>query len=348
MHWSGAGDDSGHSIGTFKSEGLRLKKLFLLALVLPLLALAGAAAWMSLSVSDQAAEITVGQGMSLRTIVVRAREKGLRLPELPTIALLRWHGTSRVRPGVYAIDAGATAWNVVDVLLNGQPKLLAFRLVEGATFSDILAALKSSDAVKADASKLNSDEVRRALNLPADAPLEGQFFPDTYLVAPGTAANSLLRTAYGTMQTRLSQAWDARNPAAAVKSPQEALILASIIEKETGRDADRPLVSAVFNNRLRIGMRLQTDPTIIYGLGDSFDGNLRKTHLLTDGPFNTYTRVGLPPTPIALPSAASLMAAVQPADSKALYFVSRGDGTTQFSETLAEHNRAVDRFQRGK
>ena len=325
-----------------------MKKLLIALVLVPSLLLVGGLVWLAQPVTERSAELTVGQGMSLRSVITRAREKGLKLPLWPSLALLRWHGAPKVRPGVYTIAAKANTWDVVQVLLNAQPKLVAVRLLEGASFADLARALANAENLKTEPIRLQPDSVRRALGLNPNAPLEGQFFPDTYLVAPGTSATSLLRSAHDAMQSRLSQAWAARSANAAVQSPQEALILASIIDKETGRDSDRSLVSAVFNNRLRIGMRLQTDPTVIYGLGQNFDGNLRKIHLQTDGPYNTYTRAGLPPTPIALPSSASLTAALQPADSNALYFVAKGDGNTQFSATLAEHNRAVDRFQRGQ
>jgi UPF0755 protein len=175
---------------------------------------------------------------------------------------------------------------------------------------------------------------------------EGRFFPDTYTFAKGSSDVAVLRRAMRAMDRRLEAAWQQRSPSASAKTPEEALILASIVEKETGRAVDRPLVSAVFNNRLRIGMPLQTDPTVIYGIGASFDGNLRKKDLQTDTPWNTYTRGGLPPTPIAMPGKASLLAAVQPAPSEALYFVARGDGTSQFSANLDDHNRAVNKYQR--
>jgi UPF0755 protein len=177
---------------------------------------------------------------------------------------------------------------------------------------------------------------------------EGRFFPDTYRVVKNASASSVLRQAARAMEQRLAQAWEQRDPSVPLQSPQEALILASIVEKETGRDSDRERVAGVFANRLRIGMRLQTDPTVIYGLGDKFDGNLRRIDLTTDTPYNTYTRAGLPPTPISLPGMASLMAAVQPARTNAMYFVARGDGTSQFSATLSEHNAAVRRFQLGR
>jgi UPF0755 protein len=177
---------------------------------------------------------------------------------------------------------------------------------------------------------------------------EGRFFPDTYNYAKGSSDLALLQRAMRVMDQRLGAAWQQRAADLPLKTPEEALILASIVEKETGRPVDRAMISAVFNNRLRIGMMLQTDPTVIYGLGAKFDGNLRKRDLLADTLWNTYTRAGLPPTPIAMPGKASLLAAVQPAQTKALYFVARGDGTSEFSATLQDHNRAVNKYQLGK
>jgi len=325
-----------------------LKKLFLIGFFSVFLLTASIAGWMSLPVTGSAVSLNVAQGASLRAIIKRARSEGVLLPEFLTLAILRWHGAHKVRAGIYDVKQGASAWSVIDTLLNDRPRLVAFRLAEGASVADILIALNTSSMLKTDLRNVALADLNKLLDLPEQLSLEGQFFPDTYLVSPGSSASAVLRTAAQAMHNNLQLAWQARSPTAQVKTPQQALILASIIEKETGRDADRPIISAVFNNRLRIGMRLQSDPTVIYGLGDRFDGDLRKVDLRTDTPYNTYTRAGLPPSPIALPSAASLMAAVQPADSKALYFVARGDGTSQFSESLAEHNRAVERFQLGR
>jgi UPF0755 protein len=171
--------------------------------------------------------------------------------------------------------------------------------------------------------------------------------PDTYAYSKGVSDLTVMKRAHRTLQRKLAQVWDERAPDTPLKSMDQALILASIVEKETGVAADRGLVAGVFCNRLRIGMPLQTDPSVIYGLGERFDGNLRKKDLLTDGPYNTYTRAGLPPTPIAMPGLASLRAAARPDPTKALYFVARGDGSSHFSDNLAEHNRAVDKYQRG-
>jgi UPF0755 protein len=181
-----------------------------------------------------------------------------------------------------------------------------------------------------------------------DHPLEGWFFPDTYRFTPGSSDVDVLKRAHGAMKRRLAEAWAARDPDLPLRTPYEALILASIVEKETGQASERPIIASVFVNRLRSGMRLQTDPTVIYGMGESFDGNIRKRDLTADTPWNTYTRDGLPPTPIAMPGMGSLRAVMKPADTKFLYFVGKGDGTHEFSRSLEEHNRAVARYQLGK
>ena len=201
------------------------------------------------------------------------------------------------------------------------------------------------DGLRPETQGWTDQQIMTALGVP-NLPAEGQFFPDTYAYAKGSTDLAVMRRAQRAMHRHLTEAWAQRAAASPLKSPQDALILASIVEKETGHGEDRGLVSGVFNNRLRIGMPLQTDPTVIYGLGDAFDGNLRKVHLQTDGPFNTYQRGGLPPTPIAMPGKAALLAAVRPDATRALYFVASGDGRSVFSETLADHNRAVNRYQR--
>ncbi len=208
------------------------------------------------------------------------------------------------------------------------------------------AALAAAPALKPTLAGLSDAEVMAALGQPGVAP-EGRFFPDTYAYSRGVSDLTVLKRAHAAMERRLAAAWAARAKDLPLKTADEALILASIVEKETGTAADRRLVSAVFINRLRLGMPLQTDPTVIYGLGEAFDGNLRKRDLLADTAFNTYTRGGLPPTPIAMPGAASLQAALNPAPVKSLYFVARGDGSSEFSDDLAAHNRAVNKYQRG-
>jgi UPF0755 protein len=232
-------------------------------------------------------------------------------------------------------------------LVQGDEALRSVTLVEGWTFRQFRAALLKAEHLKPESQELSDAVIMEQLGRPGVAP-EGRFFPDTYTYAKGSSDMAVLLRSMHAMDKKLGSAWAQRNPKAAVQTPEHALILASIVEKETGRASDRPLISAVFNNRLRIGMRLQTDPTVIYGMGMAFDGNLRKADLLTDTPWNTYTRGGLPPTPIAMPGKAALLAAVQPATSNALYFVAKGDGTSHFSASLEEHNRAVNKYQRGR
>ncbi len=220
-------------------------------------------------------------------------------------------------------------------------------LVEGWNWRQVRQALARAEQLRGDSAALGDEALMAALGRPGVAP-EGRFFPDTYTYAKGSSDLAVLRRALHAMDRRLEAAWAQRAPDTPLKSAEQALTLASIVEKETGRAEDRAQIAGVFSNRLRVGMLLQTDPTVIYGLGDRFDGNLRRRDLTTDTPLNTYTRAGLPPTPIAMPGKASLPAAVQPADTKALYFVARGDGSSHFSNSLDEHNRAVNRYQRGQ
>jgi UPF0755 protein len=219
--------------------------------------------------------------------------------------------------------------------------------VEGWTFKQVRQALAKEELIKHDTAQATAEQIMEQLGRPGVHP-EGRFFPDTYSYAKGSSDLALLRRALHAMDRKLEAAWALRAPDVPLKTPDEALILASIVEKETGRASDRPQIAGVFANRLRTGMLLQTDPTVIYGLGDRFDGNLRRRDLLADTPWNTYTRPGLPPTPIAMPGKAALLAAVQPASTRALYFVAKGDGSSHFSSSLDEHNRAVNRYQRGQ
>ncbi|MDT4857228.1 Endolytic murein transglycosylase [compost metagenome] len=209
---------------------------------------------------------------------------------------------------------------------------------------EVLAAVRASPDLNQDLDGLGMADIMARIGYVGRHP-EGRFFPDTYRMVKHATASSVLRQAAQAMDQRLAEAWAQRAPDSPLRSPEEALILASIVEKETGAEVDRSMVAGVFSNRLRIGMRLQTDPTVIYGLGERFDGNLRRADLETDSPYNTYTRSGLPPTPIAMPGWNSLLAAVKPAATPAMYFVARGDGSSQFSATLAEHNAAVQRYQ---
>ncbi|HEY8520630.1 MAG TPA: endolytic transglycosylase MltG [Gammaproteobacteria bacterium] len=285
--------------------------------------------------------LEVPSGSPLRRVSERLAERGLLARPWLLTAYGRVTGqATRIHAGEYELVPGTTPVSLLDQLVAGQVYLHQITVVEGARFADFLAALRSHPAVTA--TTLTPEEIMAELGQPGVHP-EGQFFPDTYRFPRGTRDIDVLRTAHDAMQRRLQEAWEARADNLAVQTPYEALILASIIEKETGLAAERPLIAGVFHERLRRGMLLQTDPTVIYGLGDRFDGNLRRRDLEADTPYNTYVRRGLPPTPIALPGAESLAAAVAPAATDALFFVAsgRGDGSHVFSATLEEHNRAV-------
>jgi len=268
----------------------------------------------------------------------------------PTLlyAWFRLSGQSRlIRAGSYELDRGTTPRSLLRKLVRGEEALRAVTLVEGWNFRQVREALAKAEQLKPESQALTAEALMAQLGHPG-VPAEGHFFPDTYTYSKGSSDIAVLRRALRAMDKRLAAAWAMRAPNLPLNTPEDALTLASIVEKETGQPKDRPSIAAVFCNRLQIGMRLQTDPTVIYGLGTAFDGNLRKRDLLADTPWNTYTRVGLPPTPIAMPGKASLLAAVQPAPIKALYFVARGDGSSQFSNSLDEHNRAVNKYQRGQ
>ncbi len=253
----------------------------------------------------------------------------------------------QIKAGNYEITAGTTPYSLLQKLARGEESLRALTLVEGWNWRQVRAALAREEALQPDSAGLSDAALMQRLGR-AGVPPEGRFFPDTYTYAKGSSDLAVLRRALHAMDRHLEAAWAQRASDSPLKSPEQALILASIVEKETGRASDRPMIAGVFSNRLRIGMLLQTDPTVIYGLGDQFDGNLRKRDLQTDTPWNTYTRAGLPPTPIAMPGKAALLAAVQPQATKALYFVAKGDGSSHFSASLDEHNRAVNRYQRGR
>nr|MBP7545486.1 endolytic transglycosylase MltG [Acidovorax sp.] len=263
-------------------------------------------------------------------------------------AWFRLSGQDRqIKAGNYEIEPGTTPVSLLRKLARGEESLRALTLVEGWNWRQVRAALAREEGLRHELNALDDAALMQQLGRPGVAP-EGRFFPDTYTYAKGSSDVALLRRAMHAMDRRLAAAWAVRAPDLPLKTPDEALILASIVEKETGLASDRAQIAGVFANRLRIGMLLQTDPTVIYGLGAQFDGNLRRRHLQTDHPWNTYTRVGLPPTPIAMPGKAALLAAVQPQATRALYFVARGDGSSHFSATLEEHNRAVNRYQRGQ
>lgn len=312
--------------------------------------LGGAAAWwlaQPLRLSAPSLELEVEPGTSPRGVAQAVVEAGV---QTDARLLYYWFRLSQqdrqIRAGNYELTTGVTPRSLLQKLVRGEESLRAITFVEGWTFRQVRAQIARDEFLKHDTQQMTDAEIMTALGKPGVA-AEGMFFPDTYTFAKGSSELAVLRRALHAMERRLDEVWAQRTPDSPLKTPYEALILASIVEKETGRSTDRGQIAGVFANRLRIGMRLQTDPTVIYGLGEAFDGNLRRRDLQTDTPWNTYTRAGLPPTPIALPGKESLLAAVRPESTKAYYFVARGDGSSHFSATLDEHNRAVNRYQRG-
>ncbi|MGH8703844.1 MAG: endolytic transglycosylase MltG [Burkholderiales bacterium] len=324
-----------------------LKFLFSLGF-LALLAAAGYAAWYvatPLDVRKLPVEFEIGAGSGFRGAVQRIEAAGIAVAPLQFELLARALGRAQdVKAGSYELVAAPTPLELLEKLTRGDVTQAEIRFIEGWTFRQLRAALDASAFVRHDTRGLEDAQVLAKLGAQEPHP-EGLFFPDTYLFAKGASDLQVLRRAYAQMRRHLAAEWEARDPATPYSSPYEALIMASIVEKETGRATERDRIGGVLVNRLRAGMLLQADPTVIYGLGEKFDGNLKKIHLLTDGPYNTYTRAGLPPTPIAAPGLASLRAALRPARTDALYYVARGDGTSEFSRTIEEHNRAVRKYQ---
>ena len=316
-------------------------------MLLVVLGAGGYAAWYVASPLDAKlpAEVEIPPGAGFRAAVGQLERAGLKVRPYHFEALARVLRRERdVKAGNYLLLAPLTPMDLLDKLTRGDVTQAEVRLIEGWTFSQFRTVLDSSPDLRHDTAGLE-DAAILARILASETHPEGLFFPDTYLFAKGSSDVNVLRRAYRAMQRHLQTEWDARTPNVPYRTPYEALIMASIIEKETGRAAERDQIGGVLVNRLRIGMRLQVDPTVIYGLGATFDGNLKKIHLLEDGPYNTYTRAGLPPTPIAMPGLASLRSAVRPGKTDALYYVSRGDGTSQFSRSIQEHNRAVTKYQ---
>ncbi len=322
-----------------------------LTLLVVLVALTGAATlgWYArrpLVWTGDAVEYTLKPGTALRQASRQINASGVPVQPLLLTLIGRFAvDSTRLQAGSYAFRSGLTPLELLGMMTRGDVSMREIRLIEGWTLRQIRRALMAHPDLVHDSDGL--DDAQLLERIGADSRYaEGWFFPDTYLFAAGESDLVVLRRAYHAMQAQLDQAWAGRAADLPYRSPQDALIMASIIEKETGTERDRTKVASVFVNRLRAGMPLQTDPTVIYGRGEQFDGNLTRAHLQADGPYNTYTRTGLPPTPIASPGRASIDAALNPASSPYYYFVARGDGSSEFSRTLSEHNRAVDRYQR--
>jgi UPF0755 protein len=330
---------------------IRLVKFTFAGLLLGIVAAAG---WLShfaltpVDVPVDARELTIKKGRSVRGIGRDLVAAGVLGEPWSFVWMARLLGQANaVKAGNYELPTRITPYRLLEMIARGEVSQAQITFIEGWTFAQMRAALAGHPSVTHDVGTLSDAEVLRAIGAREMHP-EGLFFPDTYYFSPGTHELKILARAYHTLRARLDALWTTRAPGLPYRSPYEALIMASIVEKETGLESDRRMIAAVFVNRLKRNMRLQTDPTVIYGLGSGFDGNLRKIDLETDTPYNTYTRTGLPPTPIALPGQSALEAALQPARTPALYFVARGDGSSHFTDNLDDHNRAVRKYQLGR
>jgi len=291
-------------------------------------------------------EFSIRPGSNLKQVSQQLADAGVFPNKWPLILLARYlNQESAIKAGDYRLTENISQIALLDYLTKGDAKQNEIRFLEGSTFAQLRKVLNEHPAIQNRTTNMSDQEILQLIGATETA-AEGLFFPDTYYFIRDSSDIEILQRAYQTMQNHLQSSWLSRAESLPLATPYEALILASLIEKETGLESDRTTIAGVFINRLRKGMRLQTDPTIIYGLGEQFDGNLRKKDLLTDQEYNTYTRAGLPPTPIALPSLASIRAALNPADTDALYFVAKGNGESQFSSNLADHNKAVNKYQK--
>jgi UPF0755 protein len=298
-----------------------------------------------ITLEEEVMEFDIRAGSSLRKISEQLVDQGALNESLSFMVLVRLMGKAgEVKAGNYLIENGTTPYDLFITITSGKTTQASITFIEGWTFQQMRDVMMKNESIKHITIAYTDEQILENIGAAETHP-EGLFFPDTYYFSKGMTDLEILKRAYHAMQTRLHEAWEKREAGLPYKTPYEALIMASIIEKETGRADERKTIAGVFTNRMRIGMRLQTDPTVIYGMGENFDGNIRRRDLQTDTPYNTYTRGGLPPTPIAMPGLASIEAALNPAKTKALYFVGKGDGSHAFSSTLAEHNRAVVKYQ---
>ena len=331
-----------------------MKRLLLILFGLVLAVTIATAGWFyfyahaPLSLPQTPFEFTVKQGTSLKSLARQLTDANL-LPEAQSFWVLgrALNQATGIRAGTYRLTESTTPLTLLQKLNAGDVITITLTFVEGITFAEMREQLENAKELKITLKGLSHSDVLKRIGAGETNP-EGLFFPDTYQFSAGTTDLDLLKKSYRMMQKKLADAWEQRDAGLPYKGPYDALIMASIIEKETGKADERPLIGSVFTNRLRIPMRLQTDPTVIYGMGQRYDGNIRRHDLTGDTPYNTYTRDGLPPTPIAMPGWGSLLAAVKPAQSDKLYFVAKGDGSHYFSRSLDEHNRAVAKYQLGK
>lgn len=318
-----------------------------------LLSLAVTVAWLiyfsytPIQLNTESVDLDIEAGSRFRSVSRQLVEQGV-LKESVSFELLArlLMQASDLKAGIYIVKNGSTPLELLDQITSGLSSQASITFIEGWTFAQMRQALNANDAIKHMTMSETDEQILKEIGAEEAHP-EGLFFPDSYFFTPGSSDREVLKRAYITMQNKLNKAWAGKATGLPYSTPYQALIMASIVEKETGKASERPQIAGVFINRLRIGMRLQTDPTVIYGLGEQFDGNLHKQDLLNDTIYNTYTRDGLPPTPIAMPGLGAIQAALHPAPTKALYFVGKGDGSHAFSASLAEHNNAVIRYQLG-
>ena len=312
-------------------------------------AVAGGFAWWSeqpITTEEPAIEFTISKGATAGVAGQQMAQAGVPIQPLMFNVLARATGKgNKLKAGSYELKPNTTPMRLIDQLVRGEFAQEQLTIIEGWTFKQMRAAIAAHRGLKHDTLELSDKELMEKINPDFKNP-EGLFFPDTYLFAKGSSELQIFKQAHQMLMQHLGDAWSKRAPNLPYTNPYEALTMASIVEKETGQKSERSMIAAVFVNRLKLGMLLQTDPTVIYGMGSRFDGNIRKKDLETDSPYNTYLRTGLPPTPISLPGVQSLMAAMAPAKTGALYFVARGNGTSQFSDNLTDHNRAVNQYQR--
>lgn len=291
-------------------------------------------------------EFTLKPGSSLKSAANQMKQAGILENDWAFVLLARvLHKATQIKHGNYQLEKDVSPYDLLDIISSGRTEQSQITIIEGSTFKDLRIAIDAHRGLNHDSIKLTEEEILRRIGANEQS-VEGLFFPDTYNFSSGSSDLVVFKRAYKTMQRRLQENWSTRDMDLPFESPYQALILASIVEKETGKPSDRPMIASVFVNRLKKKMRLQTDPTVIYGMGDKYKGNIRKKDLQQDTMYNTYTRDGLTPTPIALPGLASIHAVLHPAPSKSLYFVARGDGSSQFSDSLTEHNKAVNRYQK--
>jgi UPF0755 protein len=320
--------------------------LWLLFIVLVVAGLAGFYALRPLPFSNLPYEFSLKQGSSLKSAARQMQHDGVLPSDWLFVLLARGLGkATQIKPGNYEIETPVSPLQLLDMISKGRVEQSEISIIEGWSFNQLRAAMNTESTLRHDTLGLSDAEILQRIGA-TEKDSEGIFFPDTYNFSSGSSDLAVLKRAYQLMQRNLQESWKTRAADLPLQTPYQALILASIVEKETGKANDRTMIAAVFINRLRKKMLLQTDPTVIYGMGDSFDGNLRKRDLLTDTPYNTYTRAGLTPTPISLPGLAAIQAVLHPAQTNALYFVAKGDGSSYFSSSLTEHNNAVNRYQK--